>query len=132
MSEERLPNVHGLSAMQEKVLGQAEQLLRAIGAQYAIKLGTFYVSTMMVEETVKKTRKRGVLTHPVGSYTMHLDPLLKELKPGEMVTVPLGKFEMKGLMNNVRTYCNKRWGAETYLAEINSDGTGIEILRNPE
>lgn len=132
MTEVKPENPHGLSAMQEKVLSQAEQLLRAIGAQYVIKLGAFNVSTMRDEAPAKKTRKSRTLTHPVGTYTMHIDPVLKELKPGEMATIPINGFDTKSLMNNVSTYCNKRWGAGTYLAEVSRDGTGIEVLRNPE
>lgn len=113
--------------MQEQVIGKAEQMLRAIGAQYLIKIGTFSVSTLAEPQRQRKSRK---LTKPMGTYTIYLKPLLENAPVGEVITVPHGDFDQKTLMNNVRTFCNKHWGAETYIAEPNKDGTGIEVLRN--
>jgi len=128
---EELPNPHGLSNMQVKVLDNAERMLRSIGAQYQIRLGTFSVSTMVAVETPTKSRQKRNLSKPFGTYAKYLRPYIEEAKPGDLVSIPVGDFDSDTLLKNVRTHLNHKWGADTYLLEQSKDGTAFEVMRNP-
>lgn len=119
--------------MQVKIeaLQRALKLLAAAGCKYAIidADGKKY-GELEVAEQKSRTRIPGL--HPRGTYKAHFVPMLKDVKPGSMITIPYGQFsgskkDKDTLRSAVCGWCSNHWGNQTYISHMNE--TGIELLR---
>lgn len=92
---------------------------------YNIKVGT-----IKPEKLGKKKRIHSKL--PRGTMTAYLSPLMDNLAYDQLVTIPVGTFELSSLQSSVSSRASILWGAGTYTALRTKDKKGIELWRLPQ
>lgn len=104
-------------------LKRAIVLLDAVGATYAIltKDGKKY-GELKVSQKVTGKYKHGELTG-------HIREHFKPIEIGDVLVVPVGKFDVTEMQKCLASYSCRVYGKGTHTTCITSDRKGIEILR---
>ena len=120
-----------MSEIQQIALSKALALLRGAGAKYIVIDidGTEFshgdLKLASPEPEVKPiTRKRLV---PVGTYNDVYEPLLKDLQPGQTVSVPYSGLAPKGLQSAASAWCCHKWGPGAVMSHKGPDA--LEVMR---
>ena len=92
---------------------------------YNIKVGT-----IKLEKLGKRMRIHSKL--PRGTMTSYLSPLMDNLAYNQLITIPVGAFELNSLQSSVSSRASILWGAGTYTALRTKDKKAIELWRLPE
>jgi hypothetical protein len=92
---------------------------------YNIKVGT-----IKLDKVGKRKRIHSKL--PRGTMTAFLSPLMDNLAYNELVTIPVGTFDVGSLQSSVSSRASILWGAGTYTALRTKDKKAIELWRLPE
>jgi hypothetical protein len=92
---------------------------------YNIKVGT-----IKPEKLGKRKRIHSKL--PRGTMTSYLSPLMDNLAYDQLVTIPVGTFELNSLQSSVSSRASILWGAGTYTALRTKDKKAIELWRLPQ
>jgi hypothetical protein len=92
---------------------------------YNIKVGT-----IKPEKLGKRKRIHSKL--PRGTMTSYLSPLMDNLAYDQLVTIPVGAFELNSLQSSVSSRASILWGAGTYTALRTKDKKAIELWRLPQ
>lgn len=92
---------------------------------YNIKVGT-----IKLEKLGKRKRIHSKL--PRGTMTAFLSPLMDGLAYDELVTIPVGTFDLSSLQSSVSSRASILWGAGTYTALRTKDKKAIELWRLPQ
>jgi len=92
---------------------------------YNIKVGT-----IKPEKLGKRKRIHSKL--PRGTMTSYLSPLMDNLAYDQLVTIPVGTFELNSLQSSVSSRASILWGAGTYSALRTKDKKAIELWRLPQ
>jgi hypothetical protein len=64
--------------------------------------------------------------------TGYLSPLMDSLAYDELVTIPVGTFDVASLQSSIASRASLMWGAGTYTALRTKDKKAIELWRLPE
>lgn len=109
----------------KRTIAQAIKLLDASGAKYKIidQDGNQYGSLIVTEP--KKASKS--YKHPPGTMHRFYYPLIKDMKPGNVVVIKNFDFEPKALQGAVTAWASEHWGKGSYKTCM--VGPDIEILR---
>lgn len=115
--------------IKEITLNKALTMLRAVGAQYIVKLedGIEHVHgdlKLAAPEPEKAKRKRRV---PVGTYSNLYLPLVKNMKPGDEVLVPYGGQDPESVQAATTAWMSHNWGRDTYATH--REDNGLQVLR---
>ena len=92
---------------------------------YNIKVGT-----IKLEKLGKRKRIHSKL--PRGTMTSYLSPLMDNLAYNQLITIPVGTFELNSLQSSVSSRASILWGAGTYTALRTKDKKAIELWRLPQ
>lgn len=92
---------------------------------YNIKVGT-----IKLDKVGKKKRIHSKL--PRGTMTAFLSPLMDHLAYDQLVTIPVGTFDLSSLQSSVSSRASILWGAGTYTALRTKDRKSIELWRLPQ
>ena len=92
---------------------------------YNIKVGT-----IKLDKVGKKKRIHSKL--PRGTMTAFLSPLMDHLAYDQLVTIPVGTFDLGSLQSSVSSRASILWGAGTYTALRTKDKKAIELWRLPQ
>ena len=92
---------------------------------YNIKVGT-----IKLDKVGKKKRIHSKL--PRGTMTAFLSPLMDHLAYDQLVTIPVGTFDLSSLQSSVSSRASILWGAGTYTALRTKDKKSIELWRLPQ
>ena len=92
---------------------------------YNIKVGT-----IKPEKLGKRKRIHSKL--PRGTMTSYLSPLMDNLAYNQLITIPVGTFELNSLQSSVSSRASILWGAGTYTALRTKDKKAIELWRLPQ
>jgi len=92
---------------------------------YNIKVGT-----IKLDKVGKRTRVHSKL--PRGTMTSYLSPLMDNLDYDQLVTIPVGTFELSSLQSSIASRASLMWGAGTYTALRTKDKKAIELWRLPQ
>lgn len=92
---------------------------------YNIKVGT-----IKPEKLGKRTRIHSKL--PRGTMVNYLAPLMDNLAPDELITTPVGTFEVGALQSSIASRAAILWGKGTYTALRTKDKKAVELWRLPE
>lgn len=65
---------------------------------------------------------------PRGICNNYVEGFIKDLMPGDSVTIPLGEFPRDTLQSVVSALCFKHFGKGNYISGRTADETGIEVL----
>ena len=109
----------------KRTIAQAIKLLDASGAKYKIidQDGNQYGSLIVTEP--KKASKS--YKHPPGTMHRFYYPLIKDMKPGDVVAIKNFDFEPRALQGAVTSWASEHWGKGSYKTCM--VGPDIEILR---
>ena len=92
---------------------------------YNIKVGT-----IKLDKVGKRKRIHSKL--PRGTMTSYLSPLMDSLDYDQLVTIPVGTFDLNSLQSSVSSRASILWGAGTYTALRTKDKKSIELWRLPQ
>jgi hypothetical protein len=95
---------------------------------YNIKVGTIKLDKL--NNLGKRKRIHSKL--PRGTMTAFLSPLMDNLDYDELVTIPVGTFDVGSLQSSVSSRASILWGAGTYTALRTKDKKAIELWRLPQ
>lgn len=110
----------------ELAVARALVILKSLKAEYKIILpdGAEYGDLVIQPKKAKRQFK-----YPIGEMADHYRPFVKNMKPGEVVSVPLGKFEAEHLRGTMTGHFAKTWGAGSTMTTINKKAKTVEVLR---
>lgn len=112
------------------------KLLDGMRAEYMIILpgGRTYgtlAAPVPTTTVTRPARKRAPPSLPQGTIQSHIRPFLKDLKPGEVVTIPfLDKTTKHQMQASVTAYCANHWGKGSYVSHVGNNG--VELMRTGE
>ncbi len=115
-----------MKEVQKSALDKAIVWLKAAGCTFAIidadgnKHGEL--------EVTEKKKKRASL-YPHGELAGYVAPFLKNIKAGEVVDVPLGKYDRKTIMSTCSSWMCRFFGNGTHTAAFNKEKNVVEVLR---
>jgi hypothetical protein len=109
----------------KRTIAQAIKLLDASGCKYKVidQDGNEY-GVLTVSEPKKSSR---TFKHPPGTMHRFYYPLIKDMKPGDVVVIKNFDFEPKALQGAVTAWASEHWGKGSYKTCM--VGPDIEILR---
>lgn len=81
---------------------------------------------------VEKKRKKKAAAYPYGEIRQYLLPILKDIKPDQVVNIPVGKYSPESIRGNACSWCSTAWGKGTYSSTIPKDKSSVEIYRFPK
>ena len=95
---------------------------------YNIKVGTIKLDKL--NNLGKRKRIHSKL--PRGTMTNYLAPLMDGLAYDQLVTIPVGTFDVGSLQSSIASRASLLWGAGTYTALRTKDKKAIELWRLPQ
>lgn len=79
-------------------------------------------------EVTEKKKKRPSL-YPHGELAKYVGGFLRDIKPGQVVDVPLGKYERKTIMSTCSSWMCRHVGNGVHTAAFNEKAKAVEVLR---
>ncbi len=118
----------------KKLLDQSVKHLLALESRGHV---TFKVITtegkefgsLEVKPTEKKKKKK--LSLPYGEIRQYLLPILKDVQPDQVISIPLGRYKAESVRGNACSWCTTVWGKGTYSSTVNKVDKAVEIYRFP-
>ena len=113
-------------SVNEIALDRALKLLDAAGVQYAVigfngtKYGTLEIAP---------PKKKRALRYAYGEFRDYFMPYLRDIKPGDSVKIPFGKYEVEELRGPVSSWCTNNWGKGNTITSIDRKAGHVEVLR---
>jgi len=80
---------------------------------------------------IKQKKKKRALAYPHGEIRQWLLPILKDVKPDQVVSIPIGKYNAESIRGNACSWCTTVWGKGTYSSTVPKGKNAIEIYRFP-
>lgn len=118
-----------------KLLDQSVKNLIALEGRGHI---TFKVITTEGEEfgnlevkPVEKKKKKRKSSLPHGEIRQYLLPILKDVQPDQVVTIPLRSYKAESIRGNACSWCTTVWGKGTYSSTVPKGKNSVEIYRFP-
>lgn len=117
-----------MKSTKEIALERAIAMLKAANA-------TFAVITESGEEIIhgdiqivkKADLKRKKKDRPLGALVNHYGPIVKNMSPGDVVTVPANDFVPQELRSAISAWACEHWGAKSAITSVRPEG--VEVLR---
>lgn len=111
-------------AVTTKTIEQAIKLLKATGCQYKVidSAGNEYGEL----EVAEKKKKRSS-TYQYGELTKHFKPHVENAAVGDVVVIPMSKYDYKTLIRCLSAWCATNWGKGN--AKTCRAGDTIQVLR---
>jgi hypothetical protein len=115
-----------MSQIQEQVLKRAIAMLEGIKCSYAVidPLGNKHGLLDVKEPAVRGGRK-----HPHGERSGYVRGFISAMKVGDVVDVPLGKYDAFDVQSSSTSAAHKLWGRGSVTTTINRPKHVVEILR---
>ena len=113
-----------LHPMQLQQLDRIESVLKNMGCHYQI----FLPNGETRGELPVKQRKR-TFQFPHNEARAYCRTFLDGLQPGQVASIPLGKYPARYLQGNACAYLSTIWGKRTYTTTVNLDTQCLEVLR---
>jgi hypothetical protein len=113
-------------SIEQTALNKAINILNALGAEYAIRLGEEAYGTL----EIAPPRTRRAALYPRGVTHDYFWPLLCDMQPGEMRQVPLNGFDGAILARNISSACARYFGAGNAMTSLDRDKDRVTVLRD--
>lgn len=127
-----IPGLDGeLSTTQLRMLSRGLSILKSLPVEFIVVGGGETYTQGELELVAKKSAKQGKrpLKYPFGAIRKHVTPYMQDMKPGDVVQVPIGEYDINSIQSGVCNYAGRTWGNDTYTtARIGSKGV-IEVMR---
>ena len=116
--------------IQKNAVTKLVSILNGIeGATYKIILpdGSQYGGLEVAPE--RKAPLRRASAYPMGELANYFRPLIADMKPGDVVAIPYGKYVGETLRGALSAWCCAHWGKGTVNTALNHKTSTVEILR---
>jgi hypothetical protein len=110
------------------LINKAVNLLKAANAEYSIigPDGKVYGEVAFQRKKKKYTNDK---RYEYGERTEHVRRYVDDLKCGEVVDVPFGRYEGKAVRGSLNAYLGKLFGAGSVTTSIDHKKKVIQVLR---
>lgn len=111
-------------------LQRAINLLHSSGARYKIVMpdGMEYGDLQLAPPAQPAPPKR-VRRYPMGAARRYYGPLIQHMKPGDIVRVPVGEFDLESLQSGICAYASANWGNQSAITRRAPEHNAVEIMR---
>jgi hypothetical protein len=120
----------------KKLLDQSVKNLVALEGRGLIEFKIFTIDGeefgKMKAVKPKSKKKKKASAYPYGEIRQYLLPILSNVKPDEVVSIPIGKYDAETVRGNACSWCTGAWGSATYKSVVNKDKKTVEIYRFPQ
>ena len=82
-----------------------------------------------LEVQTKKVMKRRSPLLPRGSLSNHYVPYISSLEVGDVVSIPVDKFDAESVRSSVTSWIHSHWGAQAGSTMVNKQTKQLEVLR---
>jgi len=118
-----------------KLLDQSVKHLQALEGRGHI---TFKIITAAGEEfgslevkPIKQKKKKRPSLYPHGELTKYVTPIMSGVKPDQVVSIPIGKYNAERVRSNACSWASTNWGKATYSSTVPKGKNSVEIYRFP-
>jgi hypothetical protein len=118
-----------------KLLDNSVKHLQALEGRKHI---TFKIITAEGEEfgnlevkPIKQKKKKSASPYPHGELTNYVTPLLSDVKPDQVVCIPVGKYDAERVRSTACSVGTVTWGRGTYSSTVSKGTNSVEIYRFP-
>jgi len=118
-----------------KLLDNSVKHLQALEGRKHI---TFKIITAEGEEfgnlevkPVKQKKKKRASLYPFGELTNYVAPIMSAVKPDQVVSIPIGKYDAERIRSNACSWASANWGKATYSSTVHKGKNSVEIYRFP-
>ena len=99
---------------------------------------TFKIITVEGEEfgsleikPIKQKKKKRPSLYPHGELTNYVTPIMSGVKPDQVVSIPIGKYNAERVRSNACSWASTNWGKATYSSTVPKGKNSVEIYRFP-
>lgn len=114
------------SALHTKALDNAIKLLKAIGAQYAIKDSE---GNLHGDLTAVSKKKKAPPKYPYGSLASHVKPYINSCGVNQTVTIPIGAYDLESIYGSTSSIASKEWGNGCHKIGTTPDKKNVVLTR---
>jgi len=118
-----------------KLLDQSVKHLQALEGRGLIEFKIFTsdgeeFGKIKVAKPKAKSKKRPS-PYPHGELTNYVTPFMADVKPDQVVTIPVGKYDAERIRSNACSWATVSWGKGTYSSTVHKSKNVVEIYRFP-
>ena len=84
-----------------------------------------------VKPKAKKEKKKRPSLYPHGELTNYVTPILADVKPDQVICIPVGKYDAERVRSTACSVASATWGRATYSSTVQKNKNTIEIYRFP-
>jgi len=117
--------------MLNAALSNLKQLHTKGLVDYKVICGNDQYGALEIAKTKLRKRKHDPLGIGHGVMREYVMPFIKDLQPGDITSIPMGKYPAESVRGNACSWCSTMWGKGTYTSSINHKNKAIEIYRFP-
>lgn len=120
-----------------KLLDQSIKHLQALEGRGLIEFKVFTIDgeefgkMKAVKPKAKKEKKKRPSPYPHGELTKYIAPIMEGIKPDQVVTIPVGKYDAERLRSTACSIATAAWGRGTYASTVPKGTDRVEIYRFP-
>ena len=108
---------------------RALQLLDSLKAQYKIILPDGSGEYGALEIAVPANKKRSPLAFPYGEVRKYYQPLVENMQKGDVLHIPIDKYDLKQIQGGISTWAADTWGAGSTITSQRRDLGVVEVMR---
>jgi len=118
-----------------KLLDQSVKHLQALEGRGLIEFKVFTIDgeefgKMKATKPKKKAKKRPS-PYPHGELTNYVTPFMTDVKPDQVVTIPVSKYDPERIRSIACSWASSTWGKNTYSSTVPKGSNNVEIYRFP-
>jgi hypothetical protein len=120
-----------------KLLDQSVKHLLALEGRGLVEFKVFTIDgeefgkMKAVKPKVKKEKKKRPSLYPHGELTNYVTPILADVKPDQVICIPVGKYDAERVRSTACSVASATWGRATYSSTVQKNKNTIEIYRFP-
>ena len=114
------------SVLHEKALANAIKLLKAIGAQYAIK---DFDGNLHGDLNAVSKKRKAAPKYPYGSLSTHIRPYVEACEVNQTVTIPIGAYDLDAIYGSASSMATKLWGNGCHKVGTTPDKKNVVLTR---
>lgn len=119
----------------KKVLNTSIKQLLALEERAHIRFkvvtadGLEYGSLTIKNDKNKKKKKSSL--YPYGEIRQYILPFVQNITPDQVVSIPIGRYDLETVRGNTCSWCTGAWGKGTYSSTVDKEKRTVEIYRFP-
>lgn len=120
-----------------KLLDQSVKHLQALEGRGLIEFKVFTIDgeefgkMKVTKPKVKKEKKKRASPYPHGELTNYVAPILSDVKPDQVICIPIGKYDSERVRSTACSIATAAWGKGTYSSTVPKGTNRVELYRFP-